>query len=289
VALAGDALIEVALGDRARALRQPLDRHRDPARDVEADPRGGKEDDDRREPERDRVGGLDRLPLHLQTQVLVEGAADLLATLGDAVRHVGVDDHHRHRPVPHHHGRRGADHLGLANGVDDGRLLPVAHAADEVGPRRQSDPPGQLAPPAARDRLAAREHLDDVELVLGTALVDEPLERVAPFGRQQAFGVQAFGEPAGKAECRLPQAAVVGLRDLARAGERAFHLLVEPALDRVAHEHERDEEEERRRQERHSHERANQPRAEMGAHDAPPALEDELHDVPADQEDEQDQ
>ncbi|TMB00139.1 MAG: hypothetical protein E6J70_11175 [Deltaproteobacteria bacterium] len=101
--------------------------------------------------------------------------------------------------------------------------------------------------------------------------------------------MQAFREPPGEAERRLAQAAVVGLRDLARTGERAFHLLVEPALDRVAHEHERDEEEERRRQERHPHERANQSRAEMGARDAPPALEDELHDVPADQEDEQDQ
>ena len=45
VALAGDALVEVALRDLARALGEALDRHRDAARDVEAEP-GGREEDD---------------------------------------------------------------------------------------------------------------------------------------------------------------------------------------------------------------------------------------------------
>src|SRR5207245_9779390 len=92
------------------------------------------------------------------------------------------------------HGYGGANHVRLAGGVDDGRFQPFDHAADEVGPRRQPDPAGQLGPPAARYRLAAREHLDDVELVLGTALLDEPLERLPPLWRQQALGVQALAE-----------------------------------------------------------------------------------------------
>ena len=101
--------------------------------------------------------------------------------------------------------------------------------------------------------------------------------------------MQALAELTREAERRLAEAAVVGLGDLARTRERAFDLLVEPALDGVAHEDQRHQEEERRRQERDAHERAHQPGAEMSARDAPPALEDELHDVPADQEDEQDQ
>ena len=287
--LTRDALVEVALRDGARPFDQPLDGHRDAASDVEADPGGREQHDHRGEAERDRVRGLDRLPLHLQANVLVERTADVLAALRDAVRDVGIDHDDRHRAVVHHDGSGGTDHVRLADGVHDRGFRSLCHATHEVRPRREPDARGQLATPAARDRLAVREHLDDVELVFGAALIEEPLERLAPLGRQQAFGAQPSGKAAREPERGLAESAVVRLRDLPRAGERVLHLLVEPPLDRVADEHQRHEEEQRRGQQRDPDERADEAGAQVRADDAAPALEDQLHDVPADQEHEQDQ
>src|SRR5207249_12002087 len=74
-----------------------------------------------------------------------------------------------------------------------------------------------------------------------------------------------------------------------RSSDLALHLAVEPALDRVADEHEPDQEEKRGGEERDRDERHHQAGAEVRSHDPPPALEDELGDVPPDQEDEEDE
>src|SRR5207253_1158126 len=79
LALALDAVVEVAVRDRPRALGEALDGHRDAARQVEAEPGGGEEDHDGDYRERDGVVGLDGTALDLEAQVLVEGALAVVA------------------------------------------------------------------------------------------------------------------------------------------------------------------------------------------------------------------
>jgi hypothetical protein len=285
LALPLDAMIEVALRDRARALGEALDGDGDPASQVEAEPRRGEQHDDRRDGERDDVVGLDRAPLDLEAQVLVEGAFTRLATLDDAPGHVRIHDDDRGGPPVDQDRCGGADHVGLADRIDQRRLLSLPGAADQVVGRRGADAPGQILAPAPAEDLIAREDLDHVELVLRAALVEEPLEGVA--ASDEPLGADPRGDLAREAERRAREILVVGVRDLERALEGVLHLTVEPPFDRVLDEDERDQEEERRGQEGDRDERADEPRPEMRAHDAPAPLEDELRDVPPDQEDEE--
>src|SRR5581483_6029214 len=286
-ALAFDPVVEVALRDGARPLGEALDRDGDAAGEIEAEPGRGEEDDDRHDGERDRVVRLDRAALYLQPEVLVESALALLPSLDDAPRDVRVDDDGADRASLDLDGHRGADHVRLADGVDERRLLAARRAVEELALRVDAEPTDVVGTPRAADRLAVDEDLDHIELVLETSLVDEFPERVAL--RVELVAGDAGGQLAREAERRAREVLVVRVRDLERTLERVLDLAVEPPLDRVADEDERHEEEERRGKQRDRDERADEPRPQVRAHDAPPALEDQLRDVPADEEDEQDE
>ena len=290
VSLSRDVLVEVSLRDGPRSLGELLDRHRDAARDVEPHPGGGEEDDDGHQHEGDRVGGPDRLALHLEPEVLAEGAVDLLAAFHDAPRHEIVDHDHAGdvAVVTDRNGR--PDDVGLADRVDPGGLLA---RRTRGAPRRTRarcptlpDRSGRRARPRAwpsantsirsswySPRRCARNSFNAARRSGCEQLVLLELGRGLPCEPERGVG----------------EVLVVGVRHVERSLERTLHLAVEPVLDRVAQEYLRDQEEQRRRQERDADEGDDQPGPQVRAHDAAAAVEDELHDVAADQEDEEDE
>ena len=83
---------------------------------------------------------------------------------------------------------------------------------------------------------------------------------------------------------RLP---VVRVGHVEGAFERTLDLHREPALDRGPYEAERDEEQEDRRCDRHRDEPADKTGAQVRTQDPLPPLDDEFHDVAAEQEHDQ--
>jgi len=134
-----------------------------------------------------------------------------------------------------------------------------------------------------------REHLHHVELVLGAVLLEEALQVGSPRGGEEPLAAHPCADLMREAERRPAEIFVVRPRDLEGTLERVLHLTVEPLLYRVPEEDHGSEEHERGRQERDPHERDHEARPQVCTEHVLPSLEDELQDVPADQEDEDDE
>src|SRR5438093_1053839 len=71
-----DLVVEIARGHRPRALGEHLHGLRDAPGEIEAEPRGGKDDDEGHEEEEEDVDALEGLTEKTQLLVLLEGLAD---------------------------------------------------------------------------------------------------------------------------------------------------------------------------------------------------------------------
>src|SRR3989441_11138195 len=280
---------EVAGGNLARALGELLDGARDPAREVEAEPREREHDDQRHEQEEQDVDALDRHLQQLELLVFPERLGDAAPASLEPIRDVRTDDDHAHDAALRAARRPNRDHR-----LDEIAGRELAHRGELLSGGALA----QLALVELTRREIAEDRILDVDQLLalrpqdGDRAEPEPVllldevggQRLAPRVGQESVAIDHAADVLGVPERRTLEVAVVGLRHRERLVQRALDLRLEPPLDRLGDEVGGNEEDQRGRDEGQREKRHHQLGLELGADHVLAPLEPELDEVPEEEQ-----
>src|SRR5262249_40232875 len=244
------------------------------------------------EEEQQDVDALDRILEQLELLVLAEGLGNATHLGLQALRHVRAhDDRADHVPLApaYRPDRRDRlDQIARRQLADGGDLL-TRQPALEL--HLAELPRGHVAErwildvdDLAAARVENGQRADRQEVLL---LDQEGGERVAAILVEEVLAVDHARDVLAVAQRRALEVGVIRLRHRQRLVERALHLRLEPALDRLVDEIRRDEEDQNRRRHREREERQDELGLEPRADDFLPALEAQLDEVAEEQEQQQ--
>ncbi len=252
-------LAVVAVGHRARGLREVADRRHHPARREDRGPHRHQHGQQRHQAEREREAELERSAQVHQLLVVGERRLHRLAELGVARRQRLQHLQHAYRAANlasvyrHHHAQLQA---GFAGGVEVGVGQALAHLREDgvaraVGHERAGFGRGLDGGGENLAVLGEQRELGDAVLLAQTVERREQGARGARVGRDQ---LQFLAHRLGV----LHQVLLGGLKRRAseqqRVIERALDLHVEPVVDTAVERLDREEEHHRYRQHRQQHE-----------------------------------
>ncbi|OPY92353.1 MAG: hypothetical protein A4E73_01222 [Syntrophaceae bacterium PtaU1.Bin231] len=287
-----DTLIQVALRDLLRGFGEILDGAGDPLGEEKAEPGRRKDDEQGHDEEGDDEAHLHRILEQVELPILLRRAGNHLDIVHVRLRDViadedGADDGlGRHDRIDRGHAAdqiAGLHLLHRRNLLADEKIFEHLRRQVDVKVLRNVGIAGEHLLPAVVD-----VDLERSQMMALPALFDERLEIIPFFLLIEAVARDLGADLPGKILGARPRLLIVLLGELQGLVQGLPDADAEPVVDAVGQEIDRYEEQQHRGNQRQADKCDDELRAEFGADDAAPALEDELDHVADDEKNEED-